>query len=90
MTRTSLIDKKAYDLYLEDPQKAKDYLTEYCIDNANQVVDAWWNLGDDLFVKYNHFKVYTMENGKGKSGRILIPEWYQYLIIEKDNLYPVE
>ena len=90
LTKTSAVDLKAYDLYLQDPVQAKQYLTDYCIDNANQAVDAWWQLGDDLFVKYNHFRIYTMENGEGKAGRINLPEWYQRLIIVKENLTPIE
>jgi len=89
LTKTSAVDLKAYDLYQQDPEEARQYLTDYCIDNTNQVVDAWWKLGDDLFVKYNHFRIYTMEDGEGKAGRILLPEWYQRLIIEKDGLTPV-
>src|SRR6056297_1767447 len=90
LTRTSSVDMKAYDLYLQDPEKARKYLTDYCIDNANQVVDAWWELGDDLFVKYNHFRIYTVEDGQRKSGRITLPEWYQRLVVQEDNLTPVD
>jgi len=90
LTNTPAVDMKAYDLYLQNPEKAKKYLTDYCVDNANQVVDSWWELGDDLFVKYNHFRIYTMENGEGKAGRILLPEWYQRLVVQEDNLTPVE
>ncbi len=90
LTHTSSVDMKAYDLYLEDPEKAREYLTDYCIDNANQVVDAWWELGDDLFVKYNHFKIYTIEDGQRKTGSIKLPEWYQRLVVQEDNLTPIE
>ena len=86
LTRIAATDQKAYELYLRNPEEAKAFLTEYCIDNANQVVDAWWGLGDDLFVKYNHFRVYTIEDGERKTGRITFPEWYQRLIIEKEGL----
>jgi dipeptidase len=83
------VDLEAYDLYLQDPEKAREYLTHYCIDNTNQVIDAWWKLADDLFVKYNHFRIYTVKDGQQKSGRIELPEWYQRLIVEKENLSPV-
>jgi len=89
LTRTSAVDLKAYELYIQDPEEAKKYLTDYCIDNANKVVDAWWKLGDDLFVKYNHFRIYTMEDGEGKAGRITLPEWYQRIIVEVDGLTPI-
>lgn len=90
LTSTSAVDQKAYDLYLKSPEEARNYLTDYCINNADQVVDAWWKLGDDLFVKYNHFRVYTMKDGQGQAGRITLPEWYQRLVVEKKNLTPIE
>ena len=90
LTKTSAVDLKAYDLYLQDPEEAKKYLTDYCINNANQIVDAWWKLGDDLFVKYNHFRIYTMEDGEGQAGRITLPEWYQRVIVEVDGLTPID
>ena len=90
LTRTPAVDQKAYELYLEDPELAKNYLTEYCLDNANKVVDAWWKLGDDLFVKYNHFRLYTIKDGERQTGRVTLPEWYQRLIVEKDELVPID
>ena len=90
LTRIPEVDSEAYDLYLQDLEQAREYLTNYCIDNTSQVVDAWWQLADDLFVKYNHFRIYSVENGQQKSERIELPEWYQRLMIEKDHLTPVE
>jgi len=90
LSRTPAVDQKAYNLYLQNPEEAKKFLTEYCIDNTNQVVAAWWKLADDLFVKYNHFRIYTVEDGDRKSSAIQLPEWYQRLIVEKKNLAPVD
>jgi dipeptidase len=56
--RTQDIDATALKLYKESPEKAKEYLTRYSNDNANTVVNAWWKLGDDLLVKYNHLNMY--------------------------------
>jgi len=89
LTRIAAVDLKAYDLYLNNSEEAKKYLTDYCIDNTNQVVDAWWKLADDLFVKYNHFRIYTIEDGERKYSTIKMPEWYQRLIVEKENLSPI-
>jgi len=85
-----MVEKKAYELFLQNPEKARQYITDFCLRNTNQVVDAWWKLGDDLFIKYNHFKVYTIEEGQRKAGSIRLPEWYQRLIIEKNELKPVD
>ncbi len=90
LSRTTAVDQKAYELYLRDPEEAKKYLTEYCIANTNQVVDAWWKLADDLFVKYNHFRIYTIEDGERKYSTIQLPEWYKQIIVEKKNLTPVD
>jgi dipeptidase len=90
LSRTAAVDLQAYDLYLEDPAKAREYLTDYCMDNTNKVVNAWWELGDELFVKYNHFRVYTDEDGQRRVGRITLPKWYQRLIVEEDELTPLE
>lgn len=45
-------DRKALDLYKEDPSKARDYLTDVCCNNAETVVKAWWKLGEYLIQKY--------------------------------------
>jgi dipeptidase len=47
------IERKALDLYREDPAKARDYLTEYCLDIADSAVDAYWQLAENLWTKYH-------------------------------------
>ena len=42
------------DLYKKDPALAAGFLTDYCLANVDRVLAAWWQLGDDLLVKYNH------------------------------------
>jgi dipeptidase len=67
--KTAEIDKQAQDLYTKSPAKAREFLTKYCLDNANKVVNAWWELGDKLLVKYNHFGFYDgakRNRGRGK------------------------
>ena len=39
----------------EDPKKAKEFLTKYCIDIANNAVEAYWTLGDNLWGKYARY-----------------------------------
>ncbi len=36
------------------PADAARLTHRLCLNNAKNVVDAWWKLGDDLWVKYNH------------------------------------
>lgn len=47
------VDTAAATLYQEDPQKARDYLTNYANANADSVVDEWWSLADELITKYD-------------------------------------
>jgi dipeptidase len=59
--RTAAIDALANDLYKKDPEKASQFLNDYCNSNANAVVNAWWKLGDDLLVKYRGLSIYDTE-----------------------------
>jgi len=67
VTRVPEIDQKARELYAKSPAKAVEFLTNYCLDNASKVVAAWWELGDRLLVKFNHFGFY--DPGKRNRGR---------------------
>jgi dipeptidase len=84
--RTEDIDARALKLYKESPEKAKAYLTEYSCDNAEAVVNAWWKLGDDLLVKYNHFSIYNVETRKRE--RLVYPEEWIRALIEHEKLEP--
>ncbi|MGB9836118.1 MAG: dipeptidase [Candidatus Saccharicenans sp.] len=55
------IDRKALELYKKNPREAQKFLTGFCLNNAQNVVKAWWELGDQLFVKYNHLYLYDVE-----------------------------
>ncbi len=77
--RTREIDEKALALYKESPEKARKFLTDYSCDHAHAMVNAWWKLGDNLLVKYNHFSIYDSENRK--RDRLEYPEaWIRALI----------
>ncbi len=54
------IDKQAADLFKQSPDKASKFLTGYCLNNAQDVVKSWWQLGDDLLVKYNRLYLYDV------------------------------
>ena len=86
VSRTPAIDTKAYDLYKEDPAKAQEFLTKYCIDNANQMIDAWWDLGNSLLVKYSHGFVYEEDRECDQVG---YPDEWKKLIIEIDGKQPI-
>jgi dipeptidase len=69
-TKIAEIDKQAADLFAASPAKAAALLTRFSNENAEKVVAAWWDLGDRLLVKYNHFGFYDSEKrtrGRGKA-----------------------
>jgi len=55
------MDKMALELYARNPAKAAEYLTKTCLAQTDKIVAAWWDLGDRLLVKYNHFGLYDPE-----------------------------
>jgi dipeptidase len=40
-------------VFKKDPKKAREMLTDYSHDMANQAVAAYLKLGDDLWLKYS-------------------------------------
>jgi len=84
--RAPIIDKFAAELYKKDPVQAGQFLTDYCLGNANRVVDAWWELGDQLLIKYNHLWVYDVK--ARKRGPMVFPEWWLKLLVEYNKLQP--
>jgi dipeptidase len=69
------IDKQAQDLYAKNKTKAREFLTKFCLDNAQKVVAAWWDLGDELLVKYNHFGFYDSEKRSRGRAKPTTPIW---------------
>jgi dipeptidase len=82
--RTPQVDELAQKLYQKDPEQASRFLTDYCLSNAHRVIDAWWELGNDLLVKYNHLWVYDTENRKREAPEY--PDWWLKLLIEYNDL----
>jgi dipeptidase len=68
VARIPEVDKKAAELFQKNPKEAVRFLTGFCLTNAQDVVRAWWKLGDDLWVKYNHLGMY--DAGKRQTGRL--------------------
>ena len=46
------IDKKASELYRQDPEKAKEFVNAYTNDFARAVVHKMWEVGDELWTRY--------------------------------------
>ncbi|HOW85120.1 MAG TPA: C69 family dipeptidase [Candidatus Aminicenantes bacterium] len=82
------IEQTAQELYRKDPGQAAAYLTDYCVSTAGRVVEAWWDLGDRLLVKYNHLHVYDTEKKKAES--VKYPESWIKAVIEIDKPAPLK
>jgi dipeptidase len=61
LTKIPEIDRQAREIQAKSPAKAVEFLTRFSNENAENVVSAWWELGDKLLVKYNHFGFYDAE-----------------------------
>jgi dipeptidase len=86
--RVPAIDITAKELYGQNPKLAIEYLTDYCVNNAEKVIDAWWELGDRLLVKYNHLSIYDTKNRKRTN--LPYPESWLKEVIKYHNLEPQE
>lgn len=84
--KTLYIDEWAAKLHLNDPAEARQFLTEYCLNNATNVINAWWELGDKLIVKYDHLWVYDAQTRKRQP--LKFPDWYLKLLIDYNKLTP--
>jgi dipeptidase len=84
--RTPVIDQVALELHKKDPASVRPFLTNYCLNNANGVIDAWWELGNDLLVKYNHLWSYDAKTRKRNP--ISFPDWYLKELIDYNKLTP--
>jgi len=84
--RTAAMDKAAAELFQQDPSLAREFLTNYCLSNAQSVIKAWWELGNQLLVKYNHLWIYDTKNRKRL--RLEYPEWWLRELIKYNKLSP--
>ncbi|MGB8957729.1 MAG: C69 family dipeptidase [Candidatus Aminicenantales bacterium] len=86
LERIAEIDALAGDLYKKNPGEAVKYVTGFGLNNAQNVVDAWWRLGDDLWVKYNHLGLYDAEKRRGGRIPTANPEWWNKAVRAFDVL----
>ncbi|MBU1138197.1 MAG: C69 family dipeptidase [Proteobacteria bacterium] len=69
------MDQEALALYQTDPEKARELLTAFSKNQANQVVKIWWTLAWDLVARYDDG--YVNEPGKMAQEVGYPKEWYQ-------------
>ncbi|MFC2090868.1 dipeptidase [Bacteroidota bacterium] len=58
------IDQKAMQVYEEDPEKARAFLTNFSVDAGNHTVAVWKELGHYLLVKYIDGNIKREKNGQ--------------------------
>lgn len=68
------IDRQALELYQKSPARASEFLTAFSLNNAENVVRAWWQLGDELLVKLNHLNYYNSERRTIERRKMEFPE----------------
>ena len=69
------VDNEAKALYEKDPEKAKEYITEYVNKNMNEVNEGWWNFAWELVGKYYDGMII---NEDGSSSNLGYPtEWLE-------------
>ncbi len=76
------IDETALALYDENPELAKDFLTEFSVNAGNSTVQRWEELFRFLMVKYLDGNIKKEEDGE-----FLTNEWGKYPIVEHPG-YP--
>ncbi|MCK5824040.1 MAG: C69 family dipeptidase [Ichthyobacteriaceae bacterium] len=72
------IDKKAVALYNSDKKSGIDYVTNFSVNNADEMVADWKNFSNYLLVKYMDGNVKNEENGKFKRNKHNYPASPQY------------
>jgi dipeptidase len=80
------IDGRAMELYKKKPAEAAKFLTGFCLNNAQTVVNAWWKLGDDLLVKYNRLYLYNTEKRNYERNKPALPEEWKKAVRAIDIL----
>lgn len=93
------VEAKAMEMYKESPAKAKEYLTGYTVQTAQNMLGGWKKLGEYLIVKYNDLVVKRTKDGKfertstGLCAPVIRPgypeEYNRKVIQETGNRYKV-
>ncbi len=87
ISRIPEIDRKALELYRKSPARASDFLTSVCLDNAEDVIRAWWQLGDELLVKFNHLSYYNTERRTVERKRMEFPDFWKKAVRIFDAIF---
>lgn len=90
INNTEAVDRAALELYNQDPQKAKDYLTEYSLTAGKTTFNRWKQLYGFLFTKYMDGNIKFPVEGS-RVPRVTQPgysaDWYKNLVKETGERY---
>ena len=90
INNTEAVDREALELYNQDPQKARDYLTEYSLTAGKTTFNRWKQLYGFLFTKYSDGNVKFKVEGS-RVPKVTHPgyseEWYKNLVKETGERY---
>jgi dipeptidase len=64
ITETETIDKAALDLLAKDEKQAREYLTKYSVNTAQNTFEQWKSLSEYLLVKYIDGNIKKEKDGK--------------------------
>lgn len=81
------IDRQALELFRKHPARASEFLTGFCLSQAEALVKAWWQLGDDLLVKFNHLNYYNSERRTIERKKMDFPETWKKAVRAFDLLF---
>jgi|AntRauTorckE6833_2_1112554.scaffolds.fasta_scaffold00217_8 dipeptidase len=73
----AVVDNAAHQLYKEDKKKAEDFVTEFSVNTANNLVDEWKELYQFLFMKFMDGNI------KKTEGREFLDNGYDVLEIKQ-------
>lgn len=84
------IDQQALALYKQNPQQAIEFLTEFSVNNADQLVKDWLKFFEYLFVKYMDGNIKTPIPGE-KNPKVVHPgypeDWYRRIVNETGDKF---
>jgi len=84
---TPVVDKAASELYKTDPEKARDFLTDYSVNQGNSTVERWKELYGFLFTKFMDGNI-KVKDGDKQNPKVSQPgydESYYRTIINQTN-----
>lgn len=95
------IERRATELYNQNPDEAREYLTSYTIASAQQTLTAWRKLGEFLIVRYNDMVIKQVNpdgtfkrTPEGQCAPVTRPgypeEFNRRVVAETGNRYVIE